>query len=73
MKNAISIIKIISPDNILKKGFAIVKHNGEVISDATVLQPKNEIEIILKNTSLNSVIKSKKQYDGTDFNLPESI
>lgn len=73
VKNAISIIKIISPDNILKKGFAIVKHNGEVISDATVLKPKNEIEIILKNTSLNSVIKSKKQYDGTDFNLPESI
>ena len=55
--------------NILKKGFAIVKHNGDVTSNPDVFNPGSEMEVILLDKSIKSTVKSKSNHNGSEFNL----
>lgn len=73
LKNAVAMIRVISPENILRKGFAIVKKNNEITSDPGQFAPESEIEIILRNKSLRATINTNTEYHGNDFNLPESL
>src|SRR5690606_1411197 len=73
LKNAVAMIKVMSPENILKKGFAIEKKNNEITSDPRQFVPESEIEIILRNKSLRATVNTNTEYDGNDFNLPESL
>ncbi|MDF0720110.1 exodeoxyribonuclease VII large subunit [Kaistella sp. PBT33-4] len=73
LKNAVAVIKVMSPENILKKGFAIVKKNNEITSDPGQFVPESEIEIILRNKSLRATVHTNTEYYGNDFNLPESL
>lgn len=73
LKNAVALINVISPENILKKGFAIVKSNGEITSDPNKFQSGSEIEIILRSQKINATVNTKNEYHGKDFNLPTSI
>jgi len=65
----VSVIKMMAPDNILKKGFAIVKFNDRIIGNAEEVNVGSDIDIILAATQINARVKDKKTYDGSDFNL----
>lgn len=52
------LLKSLDPENVLKKGYALVKINNKIISNANQLQKGNEIETYLKNTKIVSVISS---------------
>ena len=58
-----------SPESILRKGFAIVKYKGQIISDPNVFKSGVEMEVVLMNNSIKSTVKSKSQYNGNEFNL----
>lgn len=73
LKSVVALINVISPDNILRKGFAIVKSNGEITSNPDKFAPGSEIEIILKSQSIKATVNTKKDYNGNDFNLPTSL
>lgn len=62
-------IRMISPQNILRKGYAIVKTNGKIISSAENIEAGCEIEVILKDAKLKSTVKEKIQYDGKETDL----
>jgi exodeoxyribonuclease VII large subunit len=62
-------IKIASPENTLKRGFAIIKTNSKITSDPDDLAIGNEIEIILSDKEITATVTSKKEYDGNDFNV----
>lgn len=64
-----SLIKMMSPDNILKKGFAILKTNNRITSDPDDLKVGEDVEIILMDTQITSTVKQKTTYDGKDFNI----
>jgi exodeoxyribonuclease VII large subunit len=64
-----SVIRMMAPDNILKKGFAIVKQNGTITSDPGKFQPGSDIEIVLSSKSIKSTVKSNTDYNGNDFNI----
>ena len=64
-----SMIRMMAPDNILKKGFAIVKQNGNITSDATKFHPGSDIEVILSSKSIKSTVKTNSDYNGNDFNI----
>ena len=64
-----SLIKMMAPDNILKKGFAILKTNDKIISDPDDLKPGQDVDIILMDTQITSTVKQKTKYNGKDFNL----
>jgi exodeoxyribonuclease VII large subunit len=65
----VSLIKLMSPTNILNKGFAIIKVDGKITSDMQNINIGKEVSIILSKQELKATINSKKKYDGSDFNL----
>ena len=73
LKNVVALINVISPANILRKGFAIVKSKGEITSNPDTFSPGSEIEIILKSQNIKATVNSKTDYNGNDFNIPTSL
>jgi exodeoxyribonuclease VII large subunit len=57
------------PENILRKGFALVKAEGRIISNSEEIQIGQQVEIILSDTQLDATIHSKKTYYGNEFDL----
>jgi len=64
-----SLVKMMSPENILKKGFALVKVNGKITSNPEDMVVGKEIDIILSDTLVTTTVKQKSTYHGTDFNI----
>ncbi len=64
-----SIVKLMAPNNILKKGFAIVKSNNRNTSNPEDIKVGSDIEIILSDTKIKTTVKQKTKHDGTEFNL----
>jgi exodeoxyribonuclease VII large subunit len=54
-----SLMKIMNPQNILNKGFALVKINGEIVSNTDDVNVGMEVSIQLASTELRTVVKSK--------------
>ena len=64
-----SIIKLMNPRNILKKGFAIVSHKGQILKNAETIQLGNEITISMLDYDINTKVTSKTKSDGTEPNV----
>jgi exodeoxyribonuclease VII large subunit len=60
----ISMIRMMSPDNILKKGYAIIRVNKKITSSADDIAIGKDIEIILSDTIIESTVTNKSKYDG---------
>jgi exodeoxyribonuclease VII large subunit len=54
------LLQSLDPQNVLKKGYALVKLNNKIISDVDKLQKGNEIETYIKNTKIVSIISDLK-------------
>ena len=65
----ITVIKLVSPENTLKRGFAIVKAGGRVTSDPEDLVIGKDIQVLLRDKDITASVKSKTDYHGNDFNL----
>ena len=64
-----SIIRLSSPDEALKRGFAILKKDGKIITDPSPLNPGDEIDITLKDTEITTRIIQKSLRNGNEFDL----
>jgi exodeoxyribonuclease VII large subunit len=62
-------IRMMSPHNILRKGYAIVKVHDRIISSAENIEAGQEIEVILRDAKLKSTVKEKIQYDERETDL----
>jgi exodeoxyribonuclease VII large subunit len=62
-------IRLMSPANILKKGYAIVKVGGQVVSNANDIEKGTTVEVLFSDTTLYSTVQEKKRHHGTDNNL----
>lgn len=62
-------IKMMSPQNILKKGYAIVRVNEKIVSSAENIKVGEDIEVILKDTIVRTTVKEKRQYNGKETDL----
>ena len=59
-----------SPDQILQKGFALIRTKGRIITDHTQLVKNQSIEIITSKITLDVTVNNKKENtDGTGFNV----
>ena len=64
----IRIVKSSSPKTILNKGFAMIMHNGKIVTNPAMLNPGDEAEVILKDEILYSTINKKESNaNSTDF------
>ncbi|HVI46436.1 MAG TPA: exodeoxyribonuclease VII large subunit [Chitinophaga sp.] len=65
-----TLFRLMSPDNILRRGFAIVYHEGKIVNNAGAIQPGDQIRVVLQDATLDAdVIAKKNQTDepGTDI------
>ncbi|WP_316821862.1 exodeoxyribonuclease VII large subunit [Pedobacter gandavensis] len=64
-----SVMRLMSPQNILNKGFAILKVNGKITSNADQIDVGEELTIRLANSEIKTTVKSKSAYHENEFNL----
>jgi exodeoxyribonuclease VII large subunit len=68
LEHHVSMIRIMKPDSILKRGFAIVKSGGKIISNADNIVEGSNVDIILSGSRLNATVNEKTSHDGSEFN-----
>ncbi|MBE8726326.1 exodeoxyribonuclease VII large subunit [Flavobacterium hungaricum] len=62
-------IKLLSPQNILDRGYAVVRIHDKIVNSAGSIKEGEEIEILLKDALLKSTVNEKIQYDGKHTDL----
>lgn len=55
-----SLVRLMSPQNILNKGFAIVKLENQIINNADLIEPGQELKIQLSKTEIHTIVQSKE-------------
>lgn len=65
----LSVVKLMSPQNILNKGFAIIKVNNTIVSNANHIEKGTELTVRLADTEIKTTVQSKSTYNGNEFNL----
>jgi exodeoxyribonuclease VII large subunit len=69
LQHYVSWLRMASPENTLKRGFAIVKKESRIVTDAGELAKGDEITVVLHHSELTSTIKEIKQTDGSADNI----
>jgi len=59
-----TIVNLMSPQNIMKKGFAILELDGKIISTADLITPGKELKVIMTNTKIMTTVTSKDIENG---------
>ncbi|NSL85390.1 exodeoxyribonuclease VII large subunit [Chitinophaga sp. Mgbs1] len=64
-----TLFKLVSPDNILRRGFAIVYQDGKIINNAGTVSPGSNISVQLHDATLTAAVTGKTTHDerGTDI------
>ncbi len=63
LENMKRLIKNLSPETILAKGFAMITLNGKIIVNPKDINEKSEIKTILKNEIIHSIVTQKSKYE----------
>jgi len=69
LENFSTTVKLMSPSNILKKGYAMLRVGGAVVSHADTIEKGTPIEVIFTDAILQAIVQEKIKHDGTDTNL----
>lgn len=64
-----TVIKMMSPKNILRKGFAMVKLDGKVVKDASGIEEGKELTLSLSDAEIKTKVISKKDLNGNEDEL----
>ena len=67
LDNFVSILRVISPANILRKGFAIVFHGDKIITNGESIPDGSEIKIRFTDTVVKSVTINKTKPNDRDY------
>ncbi len=62
-------IKLLSPQNVLSRGYAVIRKNDKIINGAGNIHEGEEIEIVVKDAILKSTVNEKIQHDGKQTDL----
>jgi len=65
----LSVARMMSPQNILNKGFAILKANDKILSNPDDIQEGDELTIRLAQSEIKTKVQSKSTYDGREFDI----
>jgi exodeoxyribonuclease VII large subunit len=69
LNHYVSMIRLASPQQTLKRGFALVKIKGRIITDPGDIRKGEEISVILQQTEILSTVTGKKENNGSADNL----
>jgi exodeoxyribonuclease VII large subunit len=57
-------VNLMSPESILKKGFAILELDGKIIANAALVEPGVELTVRMTNTKIKTMVTSKVHENG---------
>lgn len=57
------LLRVLNPDNILKRGFALVSYQGRIATNADLLPVGADIDVQLGATNISTTIKAKRPID----------
>jgi exodeoxyribonuclease VII large subunit len=68
-------VRLLDPENILRRGYSITRRRGKVIRDASSVRKGDRIETTLYNGSITSIVTQKKEtgaheQEQADYLLP---
>jgi exodeoxyribonuclease VII large subunit len=55
-----TLLRVLNPDSILKRGFAMVSYQGKIATDASILPLGAEINVLLAKTTITATINAKQ-------------
>lgn len=64
-----TMIRVLSPENTLNRGYAIVRVDRHITSDPEQLVIGQDVEILLRSTIITATVKSKEKNHGKEFDL----
>ena len=64
-----SICRLMSPVNILKKGFAIIYQDERIVVDGSSIKPSSKIRIRLSESEIAASVTSNKKTNGNEFDI----
>jgi len=64
-----TVIRVLSPAALLKKGFAMVYHNGQLVTGASSLSTGDTIMVQLADAAVHATITSKTIIDGNESDI----
>lgn len=65
----ISICRMMSPANIMKKGFAIVYKDDKIITNGDAIKLSDKIRIRLSKSEITTTVTSNNKINGNDFDI----
>lgn len=69
LNHFVKVMKLMSPVNILKKGFAIISLNDEVLINADTIEEGAKLKINMYQTEIETVVTQKTKTDGKEFDI----
>lgn len=63
------VCRMMSPVNLLKKGFALVYHEGRIITGGEAVKESDTIQVRLGNSVLDATVNTKKQTDEDSIDI----
>jgi exodeoxyribonuclease VII large subunit len=69
LNHYVTVFRMMSPKNILKKGFAIVKQKGKILKNAATIEEGSELNITLAETEIKTKVISKNKTDEHEYEL----
>ena len=64
-----TMIRVLSPENTLNRGYAIVRVDRRITSDPEQLVIGQDVEILMRSTIITATVKSKENNHGKEFDL----
>ena len=64
-----AVARMMSPQNILNKGFAIIKTDNKIRNSAEDIEKGDEITVVFADTEIKTIVQSKSTHDGREFDL----
>jgi exodeoxyribonuclease VII large subunit len=64
-----SLVRIARPDNILKRGFAIVRSGNKILTDANTIDVGSNVDIVMSGSILNTTVNQKTKRDGAGTDI----
>ncbi|HEU4555366.1 MAG TPA: exodeoxyribonuclease VII large subunit [Chitinophaga sp.] len=69
MEHHKTVFRLMSPANILKRGFALVYQDGKVTASPGGITPGSNIQVLLTGAMINATVTEKNETNGTAFDI----
>ncbi len=69
LTHAIAMIRLASPENTLRRGFALIKYNDKITARGEPIPVGAEISVLLHDRELGATVHTKTDHDGRKFDI----